>query len=75
MVRLVLNLRQLREDPAIIEQTRPIPRAATRGRGSAEALSGNRPFTIPYECARRVPANWRVKQAARDPALPSLAFA
>jgi hypothetical protein len=40
-----------------------------------KAPSGNRPFTIPYECANRIHANWRVKRAAHGPAHSSLAFA
>jgi len=39
------------------------PRDRNRAAAAArKARSGNRPFTIPNECANRIHANWRVKR-------------
>ncbi len=44
-------------------------RAPTRGN------LGNRPFTIPDECASESPAKWRANKPARRGPAPALVFA
>jgi hypothetical protein len=66
------ELRELRQRPGETMDRRDRKRVAAAAR---KARSGNRPFTIPNECANRIHANWRVKRAAHGPAHSSLAFA